>query len=88
MSPKQIAYLVFHSNMMMFFLSELNIWLSIYIMYQVFDALYINVVTNNEQSLKSTLAFVAKLECSSIIQHIVLLFSIPLNAKFCLGAPK
>ena len=39
-------------------------------MYQVFDAWSVNVVLKNEQGLKATLTFVAKLGCISIIWSI------------------
>ena len=41
-------------------------------MYQVFDAWKVNVVINNQQGMKTTLVFAAKLRCSSIILNTVL----------------
>ena len=46
---------------------ELNIWLSIFTYVSCFDAWWLNVIVNYEQSLKTILAFVAKLGCSSVI---------------------
>ena len=51
-------------------------------MYQAFDE-------QNEQNLKTTLAFAPKLGCSSTIFSITFfLFSIPLKVKVDLGAAK
>ena len=54
----------------------------LYIQFQV------NVVINNGQSSKTTLAFVAKLGAVVSLKHIVFLFSTSFKVKVDLGAAK
>ena len=54
----------------------------LYIQFQV------NVVINNGQSLKTTLAFVAKLGAVVSLKHIVFLFSTSFKVKVDLEAAK